>query len=167
MLIQRALHPKFLGFIAATLAVAVIGPALAQTATNFGTATLSGDRQTAVMQGYTGGAFSLSAIANYDQNRNLCLGYATSTPDHVITLTQAFDQLSVAVNSGRGGDTTLLIQGPNDRTVRCADDTGNSTDASIEGTGWLPGEYKVWVGSFDANVRYDYTLSVEGVITPN
>ncbi|MBE9181509.1 hypothetical protein IQ268_23385 [Oculatella sp. LEGE 06141] len=136
-------------------------PALAQTA-NFDSLSLSPGftSNEGTVSGYTQGSFSLTAISDRDNTGSLCLGYAASTPDHVMTLEQDFSRLRVEVNSG-GNDTTLIIVGPNNRTVRCGDDTGSNKDASIEDTNWRAGTYRIWVGSFDAGSRYNYTLSVE------
>jgi hypothetical protein len=137
-------------------------PALAQTA-NFGSMTLSPGFPAAsgTIAGHTGGSFSLSSIANRDGSGNLCLGFGDSNPDHVIVLQQGFSRLNIRVDSG-GQDTTLLIQGPNNRTVRCGDDTGpTNKDASIQGTDLPAGEYRVWVGSFDAGTQYNYNLTVQ------
>jgi hypothetical protein len=148
-----------LRWVVALAAALGAAPALAQSA-SFSSITLSPGFANAAgeAQGYTQGSFSLSSIANRDRAGNLCLGFSDSTPDHILVLQQDFSRLSVQVDSG-GGDTTLLIQGPNN-TVRCGDDTGSNTDASLQDTNWQSGEYRVWVGSFDANVRYDYTLRI-------
>jgi hypothetical protein len=147
---------KWSGLILAALTSA---PAFAQSA-NFDSLTLApGFADSAgVVQGFTSGSVPLSSIANRDQAGNLCLGFADSTPDHILVLQDDFAQLNLQVNSG-GGDTTLLIQGAGD-TVYCGDDSDNSTDASIQAVDLQAGEYRIWVGSFDANVRYDYMLSI-------
>lgn len=152
------LRLRWVNAIAITAALGIL-PAVAQTA-NFGSVTISSNTLASVqpLQGYTQGSFSLSAIANRDRNGDLCLGYAESTPDHIMVLEQDFSQLSVRVNSG--GDTTLLIQGPDNGTIRCGDDTGNNPDASIQDSNWQAGRYKVWVGSFDSGVRHDYQLTI-------
>lgn len=147
--------------ILALLAALISLPALAETA-NFGSLTLSrtSPTSTAVLTGSTGGSFSLSAIANKDTHNNKCFGFGSPTPDHILVLQQDFSQLTVQIDSG-GKDTTLLIQGPNDSTVRCGDDTGRSKDASVTDTGWKAGTYRVWVGSLEAGVKYKYSLSVK------
>jgi hypothetical protein len=109
--------------------------------------------------GYTGGSYSLSAISNRDRQRNLCIGFADPKPDHILVLEKDFPKLNIKVNSG-GYDTTLLIIGPDKETVRCGDDTGKSKDASIQGTNWKAGTYKIWVGSLKAGVRRNYKLSL-------
>ncbi|MGF1497631.1 MAG: hypothetical protein ACFB8W_12525 [Elainellaceae cyanobacterium] len=138
-----------------------LAPAIAQSASNFGTIALSPGSSPDPVRGYTQGSMPLAAIAPQDQNGALCVGFAESEPDHVLVLSEAIANLTIRVDS-RGGDTTLLVQGPNARTIQCGDDMGNNPDASIRSQNWQPGEYKIWVGAFDAGVRYDYTLTIQG-----
>jgi hypothetical protein len=136
-------------------------PVLAQAA-NFDAIAISPGFSAAAgsAQGNTGGSFSLSSLANRDRAGNLCVGFsASSTPDHILTLGQDFANLTLQVDSG-GNDTTLVVQGA-DNTVRCGDDTGRNKDASVQGANWQAGTYRVWVGSFDAGARYDYTLRAQ------
>lgn len=149
------------GRILALMAALITFPALAETA-NFGSLTLSrtSPTSTAVLTGSTGGSFSLSAVANKDVHHHQCFGFAAPTPDHILVLQEDFSSLALQVNSG-GKDTTLLIQGPNDSTVRCGDDTGQSKDASVVDSDWKAGSYRIWVGSLEAGVKYNYTLSVK------
>jgi hypothetical protein len=151
---RRIFHWAFLALL-----VGLIPPVLAQDS-NFGAATLSAGFQPAqgVMQGRTGGSFSLSSIANRDRAGNLCVGFGDSTPDHILNLRSGFARLSLQIDS-RGNDTTLIVQGPNG-FLRCGDDTGGSKDASVEGTSLPAGSYRVWVGAFDAGKQFDYTLTV-------
>lgn len=114
----------------------------------------------ATVEGYTGGSYSLSAISNRDRDRNACIGFADPKPDHVMVLEKDFSQLSIRVNSG-GKDTTLLIQGPDDGSIRCGDDTGKRKDASIQGSDWKAGSYKIWVGTFNSADKGNYTLRVQ------
>ncbi|MDJ0736484.1 MAG: hypothetical protein QNJ47_20880 [Nostocaceae cyanobacterium] len=109
--------------------------------------------------GYTGGTFPLSVISKRDGDGNPCIGFADPTPDYIMILSDNFSRLDIEVNSGNF-DTTLVIQGPNDRTVRCGDDTRKSKDASITGKKWKAGKYKIWVGIFNQGVKRNYTLSV-------
>ncbi|MEL6332352.1 MAG: hypothetical protein AAFQ76_07170 [Cyanobacteria bacterium J06626_26] len=114
---------------------------------------------TAQASGQTVGSFGLANIASRDSSGEFCLGYADRSPDHVLTLEQAFTQLTIAVDSG-GADTTLLIQGPNDSTVRCNDNASRqSRDAQIQDT-FAKGTYKVWVGSFEQEGRHRYSLKI-------
>lgn len=111
-----------------------------------------------LVTGQTGGSYSLPSIANRDSNGNPCLGYGYSAPSHVIVLQQNFANLSIKLKSG--GDTTLVVRGPNSQTIRCGDDTGSSKDASVQGANWPAGTYEVWVGSIEAGQRLNYTLTV-------
>ncbi|HEY9881134.1 MAG TPA: hypothetical protein V6D29_21925 [Leptolyngbyaceae cyanobacterium] len=136
-----------------------VAPALAQEA-NFGSITLGGGTQSGSVQGHTAGFFALSEIAGRDRSGNVCAGFAASTPDHILVLQQDAPSLTVQVDSG-GNDTTLLIQGPNDNTIRCGDDTDRrNRDAMIQDGSWAAGTYRVWVGTHDQGQRYNYTLNV-------
>ncbi len=158
---MSVLRVRWVGRMALLTALGIVSavPALSQSA-NFDSLTLSRgfSRTEGTVRGYTQGAFSLSAIANRDQDGNLCLGFADSVPDHIMVLEEDFPQLTLQVDSG-GGDTTLVMQGPNN-TVRCGDDTGRNPDASIEATDLQAGTYQIWVGAFDSGVRYDYRLTI-------
>jgi hypothetical protein len=114
----------------------------------------------AQVDGVTTGVYGISNLASRDRNGNLCLGYAEATPDHVLVLTDAFEHLNIAVDSD-GSDTTLLIQGPNDETIRCNDNADRrSQDAAIDDIDWAAGTYRIWVGSFDQGTQHDYVLTV-------
>ena len=134
-------------------------PAFSQAA-NFGELKLSPGFPSSAGQisGRTGGTYSLSSIANSDQNGKACIGYAADTPDHIMILQGNFPKLTVQVNSGK--DTTLVIRGPNKSTIRCGDDTGSIKDASITDSNWQAGRYEIWVGAIKEGKQWDYSLSV-------
>ena len=146
-------------WILALLTVAAT-PVLAQPA-NFGTLRLAPGFKPSegTVAGYTGGSYSLSAIANRDRDNKACIGFGDPTPDHIMVLQKDFDDLKLQVNSG-GYDTTLIVQGPDDNTIRCGDDTGQNKDASIDANNLKAGTYRIWVGTFDAGVKHNYTFSV-------
>lgn len=109
--------------------------------------------------GETVGSYGLSNIASRDSSGEFCLGYADRAPDHVLTLEQDFNRLTIAVNSG-GADTTLLIQGPGNGDVRCNDNASRrDRDAAIQGA-FTKGTYRLWVGSFEQEGRHRYDLTV-------
>ncbi|GAB1544404.1 hypothetical protein NUACC21_70800 [Scytonema sp. NUACC21] len=159
---MKRCRPQFVvnGFLAA-LATVASTPALADTS-HFGNLALSPGFAPAkgTIAGYTGGSYSLSAISNRDRNRNACIGYADPNPDHILILEKNFSRLKIQVNTG-GTDTTLVIQGPDGSTVRCGDDTGRNKDASITDTNWKAGTYRVWVGTFNAGDKRNYTITLE------
>lgn len=146
--------------IALVAALISATPVLSQRAANFGTLTLSTGFQAKRVAGTTGGSYSLSSIANRDRNKNPCIGFGDTNPDHIMVLKKDFPSLNVLVNT-RGKDTTLVIRGPNPQTIRCGDDTGASKDASVKDSNWQAGTYEIWVGSLEAGQRLNYTLTVQ------
>jgi hypothetical protein len=149
------------GFILSAIAGLSALPAFAaDQKSNFGTLTLSAEsKPTDEFKGYTGGSFQLPSIANRDRQGKLCLGFADQNPDYILVLQKDFPQLKIQVDSG-GKDTTLLIKEP-DGSIRCGDDTGTSKDASVEDTNWKAGTYRIWVGSSEAGVKWNYKLSIQ------
>ncbi|MEH1873455.1 hypothetical protein [Nostoc sp.] len=149
------------GWLLAIFTAITATPVIAQTA-NFGTFTLSNNSDLAqgIVQGFTGGSYSLSAISNRDRDQKACIGFADPNPDHIMVLKKDFPQMTIQVDSN-GNDTTLLIQGPDQTTIRCGDDTGKSKDASVSDRNWKSGTYRIWVGTFNPGVKRDYTLKVE------
>lgn len=133
-------------------------PTLAQPA-NFGTIEVAPGFGSARAEGFTQGSFSLSSIANRDRVGNLCVGFADTTPDHILVLQRDLPRLRLQV--GSPGDTTLLVRGPGN-SLRCGDDISRTNpNAAIEDTNWQAGEYRIWVGSFEADTRINYTLTVQ------
>ncbi|MEH1766787.1 hypothetical protein [Nostoc sp.] len=149
------------GWLVAILTAITATPAIAETA-NFGTFNLSTNFNPAqgTVQGFTGGSYSLSAISNRDRDQKACVGFADPNPDHIMVLEKDFSKLTIQVDSNNN-DTTLLIQGPDQATIRCGDDTGKSKDASVSDRNWKSGTYRIWVGTFNPGVKLDYTLKVE------
>lgn len=158
---RRPRHNFRGGWLLATITAIIATPAIAETS-HFGKFTLSPgfDPAQGIVTGHTGGAYSLSEISKRDRDRNPCVGFADPQPDHILVLETDFDRLHILVNS-RGYDTTLLIQGPDDNTIRCGDDTGTSKDASFDDKNWKGGTYKIWVGTFNPGMRQNYTLTVQ------
>lgn len=126
---------------------------------NFGTVSVSASPNESI-EGYTGGSVPLFSILNVreDVNGESCVGYAEREPDHILSVSQPLSRITIEVESN-GSDTTLMIEAP-DETVYCGDD-GNDSDAVIEGRQWAAGEYKVWVGTFDAGQAHNYTLEID------
>lgn len=145
--------------LAGLVGVIGLGPALAQSA-NFATLVLSQNSASASADGFTAGFFAMSNIASRDRHGNVCVGFADTNPDHILTLEQDFSNLTIQVNSG-GNDTTLLIQGPNEGTVRCGEDTTRTNpDARVADDNWSAGTYRIWVGAHHQGQRYNYSVNV-------
>jgi hypothetical protein len=149
------------GWLLAVLAAITTTPVIAETP-NFSTFSLAPDFEQTQgrVTGYTGGSFSLSALSNRDRDQKACIGFADPKPDHIMVLEKDFSHLKILVNS-RGSDTTLFIKGPDDSMIRCGDDTGKSKDASIDDLNWKKGTYRIWVGTFNAGVKRNYTITVK------
>ncbi len=160
MKLYRSQFLLSLGLILSTFTAITPNPVTANTSF-FGKISLSPSSESVkkTVTGYTGGSYSLSSVSKRDRQRNLCIGFADTKPDHILVLEKDFPKLNIKVDSD-GYDTTLLIVGPDNKTVRCGDDTGKSKDASINDNDWKAGTYKVWVGSFKAGVRRNYKLSL-------
>lgn len=141
--------------------VITVNPVMANNA-NFASMSLRPgfDTSKSIVSGYTGGSYPLSAISNRDRDRKLCIGFADPRPDHILVLEKDFSNLRFLVDSA-GADTTIVIQGPDDKTIRCGDDTGRKKDASIEGKDFKAGKYRIWIGVFNPGTRVNYTLSVQ------
>jgi hypothetical protein len=136
-----------------------VAPGLAQTS-NSGDVSVSQASPTATVSGVTAGFFSLANLAMRDHQGHICTGFADTNPDHILTLQDSFEQLTIQVDSG-GNDTTLLVQGPSDNIIRCGEDINRrNPDAQIRGQDWSPGTYRIWVGAHDQGQRYNYSLIV-------
>lgn len=150
-------------FCLLSLSTAIIStPVLANKSANFGKLSLTPGFKPmeGKVTGYTGGSYPLSAITNRDRNKNFCIGFADTKPDHILVLEKDFSNLTIKIDSG-GHDTTLLLKAPDNKTVICGDDTGKNKDASIKASKLKAGKYSLWVGIFKSGVRRNYTLSVE------
>lgn len=137
-----------------------VAPAFAQTANSEGITLSAYPPAAASVTGRIVGSFSLSNIAGSDQDGNLCAGFADANPDHILTLESDFPSLTITVDSGE--DTTLLIQGPDDNSIHCAQDISRSNlDAQVVGDNWQAGTYRIWVGAHNQGQRFSYSLTVE------
>lgn len=126
---------------------------------NFASLSLSPGFSSQTVKGYTKGAIALYRIVGErDMHKNMCLGYGSPNPDHMLVLKKNVNPIKLQVNSQR--DTTLLIKGPGNH-LYCLDDSANGKDA-----GWLPeqlpaGKYSIWVGSFERGQQFRYTVTAE------
>ncbi len=84
-----------------------------------------------------------------------CRGAVSQTPDHLFVASGNFSFLKIVVSSPQ--DTTLVVQKP-DSTFLCNDDD-EGLNPGITGT-FPPGTYRIWVGSYDASQRPQYTLGI-------
>ena len=118
------------------------------------------DAAKAVLNGHTGGSYSLSSLANADRRGNPCIGYATPNPDHVVILKNNFSQLKLEVMS-KNKDLTLVVRGPNKNTIFCSFASNNQDNTVLENSNWKAGTYEVWVGSIQPGKRLNYRIRIE------
>jgi len=157
-LIARLRHP--LAALSGLALLASLSPVLAQTANSESITLAAYPPATANVSGNIVGAFSLANLASNDLQGNLCAGFADANPDHILTLQSDFPTLTITVDSGE--DTTLLVQGPNDNSVRCGQDISRSDlDAQVTDTNWQAGTYRIWVGAHEQGQRFSYSLIVQ------
>jgi hypothetical protein len=88
-----------------------------------------------------------------------CTGYATEAPDFRFNLQGGSSSfLRFFVESAV--DTTLVINGPNGQW-HCNDDISSSNrNPMVDFTNAPPGQYDVWIGSYQANDRARGTLNI-------
>ncbi|UCC73880.1 MAG: peptidase [Gemmatimonadota bacterium] len=86
-----------------------------------------------------------------------CVGYATSQPDFILHLSSSSTRLRF-YNTG-GGDTGLLI---NDASGRwhCNDDSYGGTNPTVTISDAPPGQYDVWVSSYQSGENIPSTLYI-------
>jgi hypothetical protein len=109
------------------------------------------------IKGISGGTMNAVEITKTENTATgYCDGFVHSQPNHILKLNSFFEFLKIEVQSPV--DTTILIQGPGG--VWCNDDSDNA-NPMIEGQ-WQPGVYKVWIGSYQANVNNNYRIRITG-----
>jgi hypothetical protein len=113
------------------------------------------------VQGYTKGTVAFfKTISDRDSTNQRCMGYGSLEPDYILDVQQQTAAVTLQIKT-RGQDTTLVIEGPNNRLF-CADDspTGGK-DAGTTLRDVAPGSYKIWVGIFDPGADTRYQLSIQ------
>ncbi len=110
------------------------------------------------VRGMSGGSVPARKVAGRRETpTGPCTGYFDRNPDHTIQLTNKFEYLKLQIQSP--ADTTLLVSGPGGNW--CNDDF-NGKNPGIVGE-WLPGTYNVWIGSYQRNKYFPYTLQITEV----
>jgi hypothetical protein len=110
------------------------------------------------LRGMSGGSVPARQIAGRSQTpTGPCTGFFDPTPGHTLALTSRFDYLKLLVQSPQ--DTTMIVKGPGG--TWCNDDF-DGKNPGIMGE-WLPGTYQIWVGSYEKDKYFPYTLQVTQV----
>lgn len=111
-----------------------------------------------ILKGISGGSVPAKTIAGRaDTATGPCVGFMDEKPDHVLVLTAFFNYLSVVVEAPE--DTTMVVSGPGG--TWCNDDY-QGKNPGIAGQ-WLPGTYKIWIGSYDKNKYVPYIIKITQV----
>ena len=121
-------------------------------ASNFGTVTLAPGftPDPHVAEGTSGGAIQATTL------NPSCQGWVSQTPDHILVASGAFANLRLLVN-GADQDLTLVVQRP-DGSFACNDDA-EGVHPIVQGN-FAPGNYKIWVGSYEQGVQARYKLGI-------
>ncbi len=107
------------------------------------------------LQGIAGGTVTAKEVVGQaDTPTGPCVGFVDRQPDHNLVLQGYFSYLNLQVTSP--DDTTLVISGPGG--TWCNDDF-QGKNPGIAGE-WLPGTYKVWVGSYAKGRSSPYRLRI-------
>lgn len=108
-----------------------------------------------ILKGISGGKFRATELVNTEgTTTGFCNGFVERNPNHVLVLRNFFDFLKIEVASST--DTTIVVEGPGG--VWCNDDF-NDTNPALEGQ-WQPGRYKIWIGSYQANISNTYQIKI-------
>ncbi len=143
-------------FVSISMSLAIAAPSFAQSAISLGRNFRS---DPATLSGNGGGSISIARIAGIADN---CRGFANTTPNHTITLTETFPLMDILVyTSNINDDPTMLVKGPNGIVICAADESGGRYPQVSRR---LPkGKYEVWVGSKTINQSFPYTLSLSEI----
>ena len=157
-LISRAIKLSFV-FLSLTTASGINTTVVAQEASRpiFGDVIverpLSKDPLT--VRGMSGGSIPAKKISGRaDTPTGACTGYMDKEPDHILRLKNKFDYMKMLIESPE--DTTLIIKGPGG--IWCNDEF-EEKNPGIVGE-WLPGEYELWVGSYNKDNIFPYTVKI-------
>lgn len=132
---------------------------------NFGqvrldTGFLPDPHQVAVVSGpseSTGNVVNINQLALAPRNGGNCRGYTTHQPDYIVYVGNPGRLLRFFVSAP--GDTTLVI---NDGQGNwwCSDDDGGNLNPLIDIENPPPGQYDIWVGSYQAGANIQAILSI-------
>lgn len=111
-----------------------------------------------IIRGISGGLVPAKTIAGRaDTSTGPCVGFMDENPDHTLVLNAFFNYLSVVVEAPE--DTTMVISGPGG--TWCNDDYVGKNPGI--GGQWLPGTYKIWIGSYDKSKYIPYIIKITEV----
>jgi hypothetical protein len=149
-----------LGLLVSVTAAGLVAPAKAEL--EQGTSlVLAAPAQNVDVRGYVKGAVALfKTVGDRDSSQKRCMGYGSLTPDHILEIQQKTSQVTLQLRT-KQQDTTLVVEGPDNR-LYCSDDSAQGVkDAGLVLSNLNPGSYKVWIGAFEPGAGFRYTLNVQ------
>lgn len=87
-----------------------------------------------------------------------CVGWVTRQPDFILHLTGTSSNFRIYATSEYGDDVTLVVNAANGSWV-CNDDSYGGRNPTVDLPGATPGQYDVWVGSYQQGVQARATVS--------
>ncbi|MFO8046247.1 MAG: serine protease [Halomonas sp.] len=90
-----------------------------------------------------------------------CVGYVAAQPDFLLTVTDRSEPVSLRFTAeDSGDDAVLVIHDPAGRWL-CNDDTEpGSLDPALRIHPTSPGDYRIWVGSYQSGALFNGVLSI-------
>jgi hypothetical protein len=135
--------------------IAVASPAAAQ---NSGLTANSGE--ISLSSGFTPDPYRVSLMSggNVDGGRlpGACVGMISDAPDFEVTYSGG--SLPLTFRTQSGGDTTLIINGP-DGNWYCDDDSGGGVNARVTFRNPSAGTYDIWVGAIGGGAATTLLIS--------
>jgi hypothetical protein len=86
-----------------------------------------------------------------------CVGFVTRSPDYRFVYTGGRNLLRFYVETHNNADAMLLVNAP-DTSWRCNDDSHSSLMPTVDFNNPQPGQYDVWVGTYDGSSRNPATF---------
>jgi hypothetical protein len=137
----------FLNFVGFVFTVGVLTTATTKVGGQPVAQRLKFDTETQTIQGLSGGPIDSKGC-----------GFISSSPNHVIKVSQRIDYMRLKVQAV-GGQPTLLVIGPKPGDSFCVlGDQLSGFKPEISGV-WEPGQYKIYVGDRNG-ANYQFTLNI-------
>jgi hypothetical protein len=153
--------PRLSWLVTAAIATGLLTPTAIAESVQGEKIIIAGAGQSLDVRGYAKGTVSLyKTIADRDSRQNRCMGYGSLQPDHLMEIQKQTSEVTLQIRT-RSQDTTLLVEGPDNRFYCVDDSPEGGKDAGLSLKNVKAGSYKVWIGTFDAGVGARYVLNVQ------
>ncbi len=115
---------------------------------------------------YTVFVQSGSSLDVWSMNIPGCGGFAESAPTFRLNWSGSTETLSIGFVDDLGGDTTMVVQGPGGEYY-CNDDSNSSLNPTVRINNPPPGEYNIWVNSYQRGGAHQGYLSITDAPVPS